>query len=117
MAHPPKKLMQTDELISQAEICERSAFWALDWKRAKITFQQLLELGVKEGLTTPRSDHGEAAGEAVIGLAAEREIFTKELNVYDLCIHNASLADILSSAIRRPQEPPWLVPEPLSLPN
>ena len=110
-------ILPTDELLSQTEICERAGFWALDWKRARITFQQLLEAGVREGLLTEREDHGECAGEAVIGLAAEREILTKELNVYDLCIHNASLADILVSAIRRPQEQPWLIPEPQSLPN
>jgi hypothetical protein len=96
--------MNTDDLLSQIEICERAGYWSLDWQRAKITFQQLLESGVREGLTTSRPDHGEAAGEAVIGIASEREIFTSELNVYDLCIHNASIADVVSCAIRRPQE-------------
>jgi hypothetical protein len=110
-------MLPTDELLTQTEICERSAFWALDWQRAKITFQELLGLGVREGVTTSRVDHGEAAGEFVIGIASQREILTKELNVYDLCVHNASIADIVSCAIRRPQEPPWTVPAPHTLPN
>jgi len=109
--------MQTDELLSQTEICERAGYWAVDWQRAKITFQELLEAGVREGVTTSRVDHGEAAGEYVIGIASEREIFTKELSVYDLCVHNASIADIVSMAIRRLQEPPWTIPAPQSLPN
>lgn len=109
--------MHTDRLLTQTEICERAGYWALDWERAKIAFQELLEAGVKAGLTSTRADYGEEAGEAVIALASERELFTKELNVYDLCIHNASLADILSHAIRTAQERPWGFPEPASLPN
>lgn len=96
--------MNTDELLSQTEVCERAGYWSLDWQRARITFQQLLEAGVREGVTTSRPDHGECAGEAVIGISSEREILTSELGVYDLCIHNASLADVVSTAIRRPQE-------------
>jgi len=109
--------MNTDELLSQTEVCERAGYWSLDWQRARITFQQLLEAGVREGVMTSRPDHGECAGEAVIGISSEREILTSELGVYDLCIHNASLADVVSSAIRRPQEPPWTIPETTSLPN
>ena len=109
--------MNSPQLLSAYEHCNRAGVWSRDWERAKIDFHELLEAGVKEGVTTSRSDHGEAAGEAVIGLAAEREIYTKELNVYDLCVHNASIADVLSCAIRRPQEPPWTIPEPTSLPN
>jgi len=109
--------MNSPELLTDFELCDRRGYWSRDWERGRITFQQLLEAGIKAGLTSTRMDYGQEAGEAVISLAAEREIVTKELNVYDLAVHHASLADVLCHAIRTPHERQWGFPEPTRLPN
>ena len=109
--------MNSPQLLSSFEHCDRKGFWDRDWDRAKIDFHELLMAGITEGVTTTRQDLGTAAGEAVIGIASEREILTKEHNVYDLCVHHASIADLVSTAIRKPSDAPWGFPEPQTLPN
>ena len=109
--------MNSPQLLSSFEHCDRKGFWDRDWERAKIDFHELLMAGITEGLTTTRQDLGTAAGEAVIGIASEREILTKEHNVYDLCVHHASIADLVSTALRKPSDAPWGFPEPQTLPN
>jgi hypothetical protein len=109
--------METDELLTQSEICERAAYWSLDWEKAKITPNQLLQAGIREGLLSSRSDYGESAGEKVVEIASVKELTTDYLNVYDQVIHHASLADVLSCALRKAVDEPWKLPEPLTLPS
>lgn len=109
--------METAKLLTAFEHCPRKAFWARDWDYGKISLTDLLQIGIREGVTSHRSDFNEAAGESVIGTAAERQIISDQHNIYDQCFHYASIADIVSSAIRKPSDKPWLIAEPQSLPN
>jgi hypothetical protein len=47
-------------------------------------------------------------------LAETRGIETNTGKIYDTVIHHAALSDIVVSAIRKPGEKPWLIPEPVS---
>jgi hypothetical protein len=70
---------------------------------------------VRSGLTSDREDFGEAAGESFIEMARERGLEgLKGHQVYPSAIHHACLADILVSAIRKPGDSPWIVPETLT---
>ena len=109
--------MQTDELLSQIETCERSAYWSLDWEKSRITPNQLLQEGIKEGLLSSRVDYGQTAGERVVEIGSQRELTTDFPGVYDQIIHTASLADVLSHALRKAVDEPWKLPEPTSLPG
>lgn len=110
-------MLGTDELLTAIETCERAAYWSQRWERAKITPNQLLEVGIREGLLTNRPDFGECAGEAVIACVRDREILTDCLDVYSLAINAASLADIICVALRKPAEGPWRVPESITFPD
>ena len=109
--------MNSPQILTSYEGCNRSAFWSRDWQRAKIDLNELLQEGLREGVTTSRPDYGNASGERVMEISAQREIVQDKHSVYDSCIHTASLADVVSSAIRKPTEGPWLLPELVALGN
>ena len=110
-------MQNTDELLATTETCERAGYWSLDWEKARITPNQLLQAGIKEGLLSTRTDFGECAGEKVIETASVKELTTDYANVYDQVIHQASLSDVLCHALRKAQDEPWKLPEPTTLPN
>jgi hypothetical protein len=68
--------------------------------------------GISEGLTTPRDDFGEAAGEAVMALGEHRGLATDDFHVYDQVVAAAAIADLVVTAIRKHGEDPWGIPEP-----
>ena len=109
--------MNTPQILTAYEGCNRAAFWSRDWERAKIDLNDLLREGIKAGLLTSEPNHGQFSGERVVEISAEREIVQDKHSVYDSCIHTASLADVIVSAIRKPKDPPWLLPEPIALGN
>lgn len=109
--------MNSPSLLTAYEKCPRLAYWSRDWQRAKIDLTELLQEGIKEGVRTSREDYGNASGEKVMEISAQREIVQDKYSVYDACIHTASLADVVSSAIRKAKEPPWLLPDPIGLGN
>ena len=109
--------METDTLLSTAETCRRAGFWALDWEKRKITPNELLQAGIREGLLSNRPDFNEAAGEHVIGIISERELVSDSHDNYAVGIHTASLSDIISTALRKPTEGAWKIPEPTTLPG
>lgn len=105
----------TSDLLVADERCRRLGFWSLDWTRSKMYDVQFLERALRVGLTTPRSDFGEAAGEALIETLSRRELETSAHDVYSTGIHLASLADILSTALRKSADKPWRVPDPVAI--
>lgn len=48
-------------------------------------------------------------------LSAEPGLETKEYNVFDQCVHLAALSDIITAAVRKPSERPWLIPEDVTM--
>ncbi len=109
--------MNSPQILTAYEPCNRKGIWSRDWERAKIDLHELLLEGIKEGLTSDRQDFNEAAGERIMEISARREIVSDQHDLYNQVIHYASISDIVSSAIRKPPDAPWGVLEPVSLPN
>jgi len=68
---------------------------------------------LRASLTACEGVWGEVAGDAMLQLAEDRGLETDIHNVYDMVTHHACLADILVSAIRKPDDDPWLIPDPV----
>ncbi len=109
--------MDSPSLLTAYEPCNRKGIWARDWERIKIDLTELLQAGIKEGLTTERKDFARAAGEKIVAIAAEREIVSDQYDLYTQVIHHAAIAEIVTSAIRKPSERPWGIAEPVTLPG
>ena len=105
------------ELLTMYEPCNRKGAWGRDWQRAKIDIYELLQAGIAEGVISSRSDFGVAAGEEVVAISARREIVSDQYDLYSQVIHHAAIAEIVTSAIRKPSEPPWGIAEPVELPG
>jgi len=102
--------MTTAELLTSLEYCERRGFWSKSWRRHRINPMELLHESVKAGLSeSQRQDYGERAGEESMNLATYRGIELPKMgtNHYDSVLHHGCLADILVTAIRKPNDPPW----------
>lgn len=107
--------MNSPEALTALETCERQAWWRGLWARGKVDGNEMLQEGIRAGLTTARPDFGEAAGEAVYALGAEPGLATEQSNVYDEVMHLACIADAVATALRPPGEAPWLPAEPALL--
>lgn len=110
-------MKRIDELLTSIETCPRQAYWALDYEVPWLNAKQYLEEGVIHGLTTGRKDFGVAAGEHVMGLGSRKEIRTGASNQFDTIVHIANLADVITTAIRKPLEEPWKAADPVDMGN
>jgi hypothetical protein len=105
----------TPQLLSSVETCPRKSFWARDWEANRLTPQEMVKDAIRAVLTAPESNgepFGELAGSHVIQLAGERGVETDLHESYPSVIHHAALADLLVTTLRKPGDPPWLVPDP-----
>lgn len=105
--------MSTAEILDGFERCARIPWWERDWVKNRLTPQDMLEIGLKAGLTAASGDYGMEAGETLFALGATRQIESKQHDLHAQVVHLASIADIVTTAIRKPADEPWGVPEPL----
>src|ERR1700679_1698392 len=106
--------MNTAELLEGYERCARIPFWGRDWEKGRLSPQDMLDIGVKAGLTCPIGvEAGMEAGETLYALGATREIESKQHDAHAEIVHLASISDIVVSAIRKSTDEPWRIPEPL----
>ena len=114
---PHKNLskMTSPQLLSAYERCNRSGVWSRDWRKWKMSDTEMLQRSIRAGLLSDRKDFNIASGEETMTLSAEPGLETKEYNVFDQCVHLAALSDILTAAVRKPSERPWLIPEDVRL--
>ncbi len=103
--------MNTSEVLDGIERCMRVPWWAEDWVKNRLTPQDMLEIGLKAGLTVKSGDFGMEAGETLFALGATHQIESKQHDLHAQVVHLASLADIVTTAIRKPTDAPWGVPE------
>src|ERR1700722_2982503 len=107
-------LMDTASLLTEYEKCPRAAWYALQWERYKLTPVQMLQRGVHHGLLDgERKDVGQSAGEHLFSLAVEPGLLSDQHDLHSEVVHLSALADVVVSALRKPSEAPWRVPEPL----
>jgi hypothetical protein len=100
----------TADLLADFEQCPRKGNYARNWKPKRMSANEFLYDAIRVGATTLEKACGEEAGSHVMGLAAYPGLeMPKSRHLYDSVIHLAALADILTSAVRRPQHGPWLI--------
>jgi hypothetical protein len=108
--------MNSPQLLSSYERCNRLGIWSRNWERDRIEAKDLLSLGIQAGLTTSRKDFGDSAGECVIGISRDIELIQEDtVDQYGSIINIASLADIVTSAIRKSTDDPWTLPKSVDL--
>ncbi len=103
----------TAEILTAFEECPRKAFWMRSWKRSKLDGAAMLQQALRAGVTSQRSDFGEAAGEECYGSGVEPGLDTTHYDVHAEVCHLACIADLVTTAIRKPAEAPWQLPEVL----
>ncbi len=106
-------MIHTAQLLTNFEYCTRRGFFSQFWQRHKLDSTSMLHEAVKMALTeAQRPDFGEYAGEMVMELAAHRGLDLPDTPayIYDAVLNHAALADILVTAIRKPQEAAWSPP-------
>jgi hypothetical protein len=106
--------MNTADILDGYERCARIPFWGRDWEKGRLSPQDMLDIGVRAGLTCPIGDDpGMTAGEELYSLGATREIESKQHDLHAQVVHLSSIADLVTTAIRKPTDEPWRIPEPL----
>ncbi len=108
--------MSTAELLTAFETCPRKGFYGRSWALQRLSPSRMVSEALRVALTAPNDPgkpFGETAGDAMMQLGEDRGLDTDIHNIYDVVVHHACLADILVSAIRKPADPPWLLPEPV----
>lgn len=102
------------EILTEFERCPRAAYWSATWERYKLKPSQMLQRGVHAGLLeSERKDFGQAAGEHLFSLAVEPGILSDQHDLHSEVVHLSALADIVTSALRKPTDGSWRVPETL----
>jgi len=104
----------TAEMLTAFEECSRRAFWMRTWRRGKLEGNEMLQRAIRAGVMSARTDFGEAAGEECYGCGVEPGLATEHYDVHAEVVHLACIADIVATAIRKPAEPPWKIPESLA---
>src|SRR5208337_4006070 len=102
------------ELLTAFEECPRKAFWRRGWERSKLDGNALLQAAIRAGVTSERTDFGEAAGEEAYGLGNEPGLETSHYDLHGEVVHLACIADLVATAIRKATDLPWKIPEPLA---
>ena len=97
-------------LLTAFERCPRSAYYSARWERHRIRPIEAVRRAVLTGLMdTETSDHGELAGEEFMTLAHHRGLDVVDtVNLYRSAINHASISDLVTTAIRKASDPPWL---------
>ena len=95
----------TYELLEASEHCARHGQYARDWQKAKISPSQMLMAGIHEGLATDSKDFGQSAGEKCYELAVQPGLDSKEYDIHSEVVHLCSIADVISTAVRKKE--PW----------
>lgn len=107
------RAINTAQLLTAFETCSRKGYWRQSWQRHRLEPNEMLRQALQAGLTeSVRLDFGEVAGERMMGLGADPGMDTPLHNVYDSVVHHAALADVLTTALRRPGSAAWSFPPP-----
>lgn len=103
--------MSSPQLLSDLETCHRKGFWSAKWRPHKLSSKEMVTLSLRRALTAtgaPEQAFGELAGAEMLQLATDRGLITDQQDIYGQVIHNAALADILVSVVRKPSDLPWI---------
>lgn len=102
------------EILTSFESCRRKGVWTSKWEKHRVHPLQMIQRAVVNSLTQDdRPDFGELAGETVSQLCLDRGLdIAKASNYYESGVNHASIADLITTAIRKPGEKAWRIPRP-----
>jgi hypothetical protein len=100
--------MTSADLLAADDRCSRAGFFSRDWELSRLHPTEILRRSVDAGLMSEESDPGQAAGDHVMTLAADRGIDIEGSGVYPIALHCAALADIVTTLLRSGS--PWARP-------
>ena len=100
--------MDSPALLSVYERCNRLGIWCRDWEKSAPDANEMLQRAIMAGLTTDGKNHGQIAGEECFSMGPTCGLQTCATSVHDQVVHLSSLGDILVTALRKPQEGPWM---------
>ncbi len=103
--------MTTPELLQNYETCDRKGYYSRSWAPRKLDPTRMMQEAIRQALAAPDGDYGEIAGSAMMQLASDRGLDTTTHKVYQSVVHHACIADLIVTAIRKPNDPPWLTPD------
>lgn len=93
--------MFSADLLAANDRCARAGYYSRDWEFSRLHPTEVLRRAVDVGLMSEEDDAGQAAGDHVMTLAAERGIDIEGSGVYAIANHTAALADILTTTLRQ----------------
>ena len=106
--------ISTAQLLTDYEQCPRRGYLALSWEQNKLNSTRMVTEALRQALTaTEGQQWGELAGSAMLQLAQDRGLETTTHKIYDSVAHHACLADLLATVLRKPNDQPWISPEPV----
>jgi hypothetical protein len=106
----------TAEILTDFERCTRIPVWSRNWEKGNIKPEKILESGIRSALLDSKEpDPGVYAGECMVEISSRRTIDTDVHDVYSQAIHYAALGDVIVSAIRKPTDEAWKLPDPITL--
>lgn len=106
----------TPNLLSDVETCTRKGYWARSWTAKRLRSSQMMLEAIRVALlaTEPQDgSFGEVAGAEIMQLCADRGLDTDSHRLFDSGVHHAALSDLIVSSVRKPNDPPWLIPPPV----
>lgn len=103
------------ELLESYERCNRYGIYAREWRKIKISPQKMLMEGIREGILSDSRDFGQTAGERCFELAVNPGLDSKQYDLHAETVHVCSLADVVTSAIRKDE--PWTPVGPIEVGN
>lgn len=112
-------MISTASILTATELCRRRGVWTRQGYELEAMLPiEMLRYAVEIGLTTEEeTDYGELAEEETIYAGANRGMTTNVASVYETVKHHACLANIITSYLRKPGEPSWDLPSPVSTDN
>jgi hypothetical protein len=107
--------MNSPQLLSASERCQRLGYWSLDWQRHKLDGNEMLRRGIYAGLVTGRKDYGQCAGEELYALGVNPGIESAQYDIHSEVVHLACLSDIIVTVTRK--DAAWKPSEATELPG
>jgi hypothetical protein len=102
--------MNTPDLLTLHDRDPRAAYYALHWEPNRLHPSEILRRAVDEGVMSEEADPGQAAGDHVMTLAAERGLDIEGSGLYDTAVHMAALGDLITTILRT-EKPAYARPE------
>ncbi len=104
----------TSSLLSNYETCDRKGHWSRSWEPTKLRPTDMVTECLRQALTaTEGQPWGDYAGSAMLQLAQDRGMDVDTPRLYPSVMHHAAIADLMVTAIRKPDETPWQFCPPL----